>query len=407
MANRVFKLQPQTVIGESGWTVVGGGTAAAALSKNGVLPGTGETPPSTNEPRLSTVTNGAITAVAFGTVGTYTLLKEIDELLKAGGTITNVRMSMYGENRTTTGKPVVLKWLSTSKSTEPEWAKLTPAWTVPMAMSEAQLLEKADTAAHLATALSEVVIEKKTTKETWVWELGVEVIVKEAEGHKVAGAVSGGASTTATTQRISQPAASGASGVTSHVRIAATFLRIAKTQASVSSGATVSAAVVKVERGAVTANISSAAVVAASLARRAQTSARVSTGASVAASVARRTSQAAAVSSGASVAARAQRVAQAAPRVSGGAVVTATVKRIAKATASITAGASVTARARTPLVARISAGAVVTANVTRVGQSPEPPTSTPVEGHVAVGQRGIIGVHRGRVATGNVGRAER
>lgn len=239
------------------------------------------------------------------------------------------------------------------------------------------------------------------------WNVAYVEVEYETTGATTSASIASGAATSATAKRISQPSGL---GVTSHIRTAATVARLAQTAATSSAGSSVSVGgVVKTERGAQTAKLTSGAAVAATLARKAKASVALSGGASVTAQSSRIAARAATVASGASVRASAQRVSQPLTRVSGGAVVTATVRRVALVTAAVSSGASIAASSHghQAIFARVSSGASVSATVVRVGQSEEPLTSTPIAGHVAIGQRGTIGVHRGRLATGNVGRAER
>lgn len=232
-------------------------------------------------------------------------------------------------------------------------------------------------------------------------------VVKEAKpAAGVSVSASAGAGVSAVVKRTAQAAPSS----TSHLRVSAQVTRLARAGAAVSSGATVSVgALVKSEHGPQSPKLASGVVVSAAVARQAGAAGAAVAGAMVRAEVRRIAQASARASAGVSVAASARRVAQAAPRVSGGAVVTATVRRLARVSALVTVAPTVSAAAhgRQPVLARVSGGVSIRVNVTRIGQSEEPPTSTPIAGHVAIGQRGRIGVHRGRIPTGNIGRAER
>lgn len=300
-----------------------------------------------------------------------------------------------------------------------------PGWkSVELAKAEAEAL----TQANLESLFAKV---EQTGSVAGIMSEGPYLEVEyepeeEGGGHKVAASSTAGAVTSANAGRIAAAAPSLATGAVTTATVArlaklaagassgavtsASTARLAKLAAQSTTGASVSVgAIVKSERGPQSAKLSSGAVTAATVARKALTPAAATAGALVRAQALRQAQRAASASSGAVVSAQARRAALAAPRVSGGAVVTATVRRVAKVAAVVSSSAltSATISSHGPKRASVSSGVSVYATIVRGGVTPEPPTSTPIAGHVAIGQRGTIGVHRGRLPTRNIGRAER
>lgn len=236
---------------------------------------------------------------------------------------------------------------------------------------------------------------------------GAVVAAGVARTARAAGAASAGASASAAVARTARAVGGASAGASA----AAVVARSARATAGLSSGASVAVgAIVKTERGPQAAKVSSGASVSAQLARLARAQAAASSGASVRAEVRRVAQVSARVSAGASATAPVRSLRSVAARVSGGAVVSSSARRLARVSAAVSAGAAVSAvRGRAPVLARVSGGVGVYATWTAIqgGGAIEPPTSTPVAGHVAIGQRGSIGVHRGSIPTGNIGRAER